>query len=139
IAVALVDVLSTRLALAGTAIVMLVCCLRLPIPADGSPDVKRFAPHVQRYVPPGQVVYVIQPACGTNQPSLTAGELLITDRHIRPSLVFYVDHPLICVEEHEVLAGADLQQGFVITDSHSWERFRHLGDIVSQALVDGHG
>ncbi len=139
IAVGLADFLSGRLALGGVAVVMLACCLRLPVPADGSPDVKRFAPHVAQYVRPDQAVYVIQPACGINQPSPTAGDLLVTNRHIRTSLVFYVDRPLICIEEHKVLAGTDLQRGFVITDAQSWARFRHLGHIVSQALVDGRG
>jgi 4-amino-4-deoxy-L-arabinose transferase-like glycosyltransferase len=139
IAIALSDLLSSRLALAGVAVGMLACCLRLPVPADGAPDVKRFAPLVAQYVRPDQAVYVIQAVCGADQPSLTAGDLLVTGRHLRTSLVFYLDRPLACVEEREVLAGANLQGGFVITDRQSWERFRHLGHIVSQALLDGRG
>jgi 4-amino-4-deoxy-L-arabinose transferase-like glycosyltransferase len=139
IAIALADVLSGRLALGAVALVMLACCLRLPVPADGAPDVKRFAPHVAQYVAPRQPVYVMQPMCASDLPFLTAGDLLVTDRHIRTSLVFYVDRPLTCIEEREILAGANVRRAYVIIDQQRWERFHHLGHIVSQALVDGRG
>jgi hypothetical protein len=139
IAIALADLLSGRLAVVGVTVVMLVCCWRLPVPADGSPDVKRFAPLVAQHVERDQAVYVIQPLCGTDPPVLTAGELLITDRHIRTSLVFYVDRPLTCIEERQVLAGASLQHAYVIIDQQRWVRFQHLGHIVTHALVDGQG
>jgi hypothetical protein len=138
-AITLADIVSGRLVLGGVAVVMLACCLRLPSPADGAPDVKRFAPQVAHYVAPSQTVYVIRPVCGGEQAFLTAGDLFATERQIRTSLVFYVDRPLTCIEEHEALAGANLQPSYAIIDVQNWERFRHLGDIVSQALVDGRG
>jgi hypothetical protein len=139
IAIALADLLSGRLALGGVAVVMLVCCLHQPVPADGAPDVKRFAPYVRQYVPSRQSLYVMQPLCADDRSFLTAGDLLITDRHFRTSLVFYVDRPLTCVPEHEISSAGHIHRSYVITDQRHWERFDHLGDIVWRALVDGHG
>jgi 4-amino-4-deoxy-L-arabinose transferase-like glycosyltransferase len=139
IAIAAADLLSSPLALGGVAAIMLACCLRLPAPADGSPDVKQLAPYIAQHVAPSQALYAIQPNCSADRPSLTAGELLATDRYIRPSLVFYSARPLTCIEERQVLAGGVLQRSYAITDQESWERFRHLGHVVSQALSDGHG
>ena len=139
IAITLADMLSGPLALGAVAVVMLACCLRLPVPADGAPDVKRLAPHIAHYVASNQTVYVIQPRCAAAQRFLTAGDLFATARHIRTSLVFYADRPLTCIEEPEILAGTALRHSYVIIAQQRWERFRHLGQIVSQALVDGEG
>jgi 4-amino-4-deoxy-L-arabinose transferase-like glycosyltransferase len=139
LAIACADWLTDRLALGVVAVGMALCCLRLPAPADGSPDVKAFVRDTAQILGPGDRVYVIRPACATDKPSLTAGELFVTDMNIRPSLLFYLNRPLTCVAERRVLDGADLRGAYVITDGESWRRFSHLGRVVVQTLQDGNG
>jgi hypothetical protein len=138
-AIALADALTDRVALGVVTVVMVACCIRLPAPADGSPDVKQFAPLAQQYIGPGATVQVIQPACSTAQPSLTAGKLLVTEKNIRAALVFYMARPLTCIEERQVLAGVNLHQALVISDRRSWPRFSHLGHVVLEVVIDDEG
>jgi 4-amino-4-deoxy-L-arabinose transferase-like glycosyltransferase len=139
LAIGLADLLTDRVALGVVAVVMAVCCLRLPVPADGSPDVKQFAPQAAQVLRPDDRVYVIRPVCGGAKPSLTAGQLLATDTNIRTALVFYMDRPLTCIEERRVLEGADLRGGYLISDAESWPRIRHLGRMVLDTRQDGRG
>jgi 4-amino-4-deoxy-L-arabinose transferase-like glycosyltransferase len=138
-AVALADALTGRIALGVVIVVMVACCIRLPAPADGSPDVKQFAPLAQQYISPGASVQVIQPACATAEPSLTAGKLLVTETNIRAALVFYMARPLTCIAERQVLAGMNLHQALVISDRRSWPRFSHLGHVVLEVVIDDEG
>ncbi|HEX2275717.1 MAG TPA: hypothetical protein VHN13_01165, partial [Candidatus Tectomicrobia bacterium] len=138
LAIALADLLGARVALGVVAIGMLACCLHSPAPADGSPDVKAFAREALQIVNPGDALYVIRSACAEG-PSHTAGELFLTDTHIRPSMVFYLNRRLTCVTERHVLEGSGLQGAYVIIDGESWPRFSHLGQVVLQVLEDGHG
>lgn len=133
LAVALAQLLTARVAFGVVAAVTLLCCIRLPTPADGSPDVKEFAPSVERYVVHAQVLYVVQPACPTPGASLTAGRMLLAKTHVRAALRFYLNRPLICIEEREVLSERPLPEGYVVSDRASWHRFAHRGRIV----VDG--
>ncbi|MDQ3829382.1 MAG: glycosyltransferase family 39 protein [Candidatus Tectomicrobia bacterium] len=139
LAIALADLLGARVALGVVAIGMLACCLHSPAPADGSPDVKAFAREALQIVNPGDALYVIRSACANEGPSHTAGELFLTDTHIRPSMVFYLNRRLTCVTERHVLEGSGLQGAYVIIDGESWPRFSHLGQVVLQVLEDGHG
>jgi 4-amino-4-deoxy-L-arabinose transferase-like glycosyltransferase len=139
LAIALADLLTARAALAVVAVGMLVCCLHLPNPADGSPDVKAFAQEAVHILSPDHSLYVIKSACANDRPSPTAGELFMTDTQIRPSMVFYLNRPLICITERRVLDGGSPRGAYVITDGESWPRFSHLGEVVLQTIQDGHG
>jgi 4-amino-4-deoxy-L-arabinose transferase-like glycosyltransferase len=138
-AIALADALTDHVALGVVTAVMVACCIQLPAPADGSPDVKPFAPLAQQYIGPGATVQVIQPACSTSEPSLTAGKLLVTEKNIRAALVFYMSRPLTCIEERQALMGVDLHHAFVISDRRSWPRFNHLGQVVLEVVLDDEG
>jgi len=127
---ALAELLTDRLALGVVAAVMLVCCIRVPTATDGSPEVKRFVPHVREYVPSGATLYVFGEACGTPAPSFTAGMPLMPVGHIRPALVFYMDRPFTCIDERQILAGAYVPQAYAVIDQEAWWRFRHLGRVV---------
>jgi 4-amino-4-deoxy-L-arabinose transferase-like glycosyltransferase len=133
LAIALAQLLTARVAFGVVAAVTLLCCIRLPTPADGSPDVKEFAPSVEQYVVHARVLYVVQPACPTPGASLTAGTMLLAKTHVRAALRFYLNRPLICIEEREVLSERPLPEGYVVSDRASWHRFAHRGRIV----VDG--
>jgi 4-amino-4-deoxy-L-arabinose transferase-like glycosyltransferase len=133
IAGALAELLTARVALGLIAPVMLLCCIRLPVPADGSPDVKAFAPRVMHLVPPGETISVVQPACPPQDPAPTAGAMLLAKTHPRTALLFYLDRPLACIPEAEALTAATLPQGYVVSDREGWQRFSHRGTIV----IDG--
>jgi 4-amino-4-deoxy-L-arabinose transferase-like glycosyltransferase len=139
LAIALADILTAHVALGVVAISMLVCCLHSPAPADGSPDVKAFAREAAQILSPGDSLYVIKSTCADEGQSPTAGELFVTDTHIRPSMVFYLNRRLICVTERHVLKGGSPRGAYVIIDGESWPRFSHLGHAVLQVLQDGTG
>jgi 4-amino-4-deoxy-L-arabinose transferase-like glycosyltransferase len=139
LAKALVEWCTERLAVALIAAVMVICCIRLPQPADGSPEVKLLATVIQQALKADDTVYVIKPACRENEPSVTAGQLLVSDLHVRPALVFYLDRPLGCLEEQHILSRQTLYGSYVVVDPQAWAHFSHLGDIVAHAVQDGHG
>jgi 4-amino-4-deoxy-L-arabinose transferase-like glycosyltransferase len=132
---ALAELLTERLALGLVAAVMLGCCLHLPVPADGSPDVKQFALQAVRSLPPGEPVYVAQEVCGTHTRSSTSRRPLLSVWDIRPSLRFYVDRPLICIEARDIHAGLHPRQVSVISQQDAWPHISQRGRVV----FEGHG
>jgi 4-amino-4-deoxy-L-arabinose transferase-like glycosyltransferase len=132
---ALAELLTERLALGLVAAVMLGCCLRLPVPADGSPDVKQFALQAVRALTPGEPIYVAQEVCGTQTRSLTSRRPLMSVWDIRPSLRFYVDRPLICIEARDIQAGLHPRQASVISQQDDWSHISQGGRVV----FEGHG
>ena len=102
---ALAELLTERLALALVAAVMFVCCLRLPVPADGSQDVKQFALQAVQSLHPGEPIYVSRTGLCRPHTAFTSDMPSIPVGYIRPSLRFYMDRPLTCIEEHEIQAG----------------------------------
>ncbi len=132
---ALAELLTERLALGLVAVGMLVCCLRLPVPADGSPDVKQFALQAVRSLTPGEPIYVSQEVCGTHTRSFTSGTPLMSVWDIRPSLRFYVNRPLICIEERDIHAGLHPRQAYVISQQNAWSHISQRGRVV----FEGHG
>jgi 4-amino-4-deoxy-L-arabinose transferase-like glycosyltransferase len=132
---ALAELLTDRLALALVAVVMLACCLRLPAPADGSQDVKQFALQAARLLSPDAPLYVSEEVCAAYTRPLTSGPPLIPVGHIRPSLRFYMNRSLTCIEEHEIRAGRHPRRTYVISQRHAWSRISHLGRVV----FEGHG
>jgi len=55
--------------------------------------------------------------------------------YIRPSLRFYMNRSLTCIEEHEIRAGLLPRRTYVISQRHAWSRISHLGRVV----FEGHG
>jgi 4-amino-4-deoxy-L-arabinose transferase-like glycosyltransferase len=127
---ALAKLLTERLALVLAAAVMLVCCLRLPIPTDGSPDVKQFALQVVPSLPPGEPIYVSEQVCMPQTPPFTAGTPPFPVGYIRPAMRFYIDRPLRCIEEHEVDAGRHPRDSLLISRQEAWSRTSHGGRLV---------
>ena len=132
---ALAELLTERLALALVAAVMLACCLRLPVPADGSPDVKQFALQAVQSLNPGEPIYVSQQVCAAHTQPFTSGTPPILEWNIRPSLRFYVNRPLKCIEEREIDAGLHPRHTYVISERDSWSHIGHRGRVV----FEGHG
>jgi 4-amino-4-deoxy-L-arabinose transferase-like glycosyltransferase len=133
------DYLREYVALGVVVAGMALCCWHLPSPADGSPEVKAFARQAGSVLAPGETVYVIRPTCAEEGPSLTAGALFVTNTNIRTTLVFYLDRPLLCIAEGQVLAGTRLRNAYAIADAEAWSRVSHLGEVVVQALDGGAG
>lgn len=122
VGITLAEVLTDRVALGIVAVVMVACCIRLPTPADGSPDVKQFGPHVAQHALPGDTVYVFEPVCSTRTPSLSAA-----------AMVFYTNRHLTCIEALDIREGRHVAHAYVILDWKSWARFSHLGRVVFEA------
>ena len=135
----LVDSLGKYLALGVVVAGMALCCWRLPAPADGSPEVKAFARETTQVLAAGEAVYVIRPTCAVTNPSLTAGQLFVTDTNIPASLVFYLDRPLICLEEGRASGGTRLHGAYAVADGESWRRLGHLGQVAVWGVQDGYG
>jgi hypothetical protein len=130
---ALTELLTERIALGLVAAVMVVCCLRLPVPADGSRDVKQFALQAVQLLEPGEPIYVSQPVCADHTRPLTSGTPLVPVGNIRPSLRFYMNRPLTCIEEHEIHAGLHPRRSYVIRQRDFWSHSSHLGRVVFES------
>jgi 4-amino-4-deoxy-L-arabinose transferase-like glycosyltransferase len=126
----LTELLTERLALGMVAAVMLVCCLRLPAPADGSRDVKQFARQAAQLVAPGEPIYVSQQVCAAHARLFTSETPLIPVGNIRPSLRFYMNRPLTCIEERDVQVGLHPRQAYVISQRDFWSLAGHSGRII---------
>ena len=132
---ALVDLFTARWALGVVAVVMCVCCLRLPTPADGSQDVKQFALQATPSVIPGEPIYLSQEVCTPHTRAFTSNAPPIEVESVRPALRFYMDRPLICIEERQIQAGLHPQHAHVIIPQAAWSRLGHR----SRAVFEGHG
>jgi 4-amino-4-deoxy-L-arabinose transferase-like glycosyltransferase len=130
---ALAELLTERLALVLVAAVMFVCCLRLPVPTDGSPDVKQFALQAVQTVYPGEPIYVSEQVCTPQTPPFTSGTPPSPVGYIRPAMRFYIDRPLRCIEEHEVDAGRHPRHSYVISRQEVWSRTSDRGRIVFES------
>jgi hypothetical protein len=109
---------------------MLVCCLRLPISADGSSDVKQFAQQVAQSVDWGEPIYVIEEVCAACTPPFTPGMPLIPVGNIRPSLRFYLHNPLTCLEASHVRGGRYPSESYIISQHNAWSRVSLFGRVV---------
>jgi hypothetical protein len=133
---ALAELLTDRLALGVVAGVMLVCCLRLPVPANGSRDVKQFALQAAQSVAPGESIYLTRELCTLPTRAFTAKAPSGEIESIRPALRFYIDRPLICIEERQIQAGLHPRQAHVIIPQASWPR---LGRHHARTVFESHG
>ena len=127
---ALVALFTERWALGVVAVVMSVCCLRLPAPANGAQDVKEFGLHVAQTVIPAEPIYLSQEVCTPHIRAFTSNAPAIEIENVHPALRFYVDRPLICIEERQILAGLHPQQAHVIIPQAAWPRLSHRGHVV---------
>jgi 4-amino-4-deoxy-L-arabinose transferase-like glycosyltransferase len=132
---ALTELFTERLALGTVAAVMVVCCLRLPVPADGSRDVKLFARQATQLVASAEPVYVAQEVCTPQTQPFTAHASANPAESVRPSLRFYMNRPLLCIEERAIQAGLHPRQTYVISQQNFWSHAGHPGRIV----LDSHG
>jgi 4-amino-4-deoxy-L-arabinose transferase-like glycosyltransferase len=130
VALTLAELLTQRLALGLAAAVMFVCCLRLPATADGSPDVKRFALHAVQLVNPVEPTYVAQEDCATSSSPHASGKPLIPVGNIRPSLRFYLNRPLICIEAQAIQAGLHPRHTYVVSTLDLWASIGHSGRVI---------
>jgi hypothetical protein len=115
---------------------MCACCLRVPTPADGSRDVKQFAAQAVQSVAPGESIYLTREVCTPPTRALAANAPSSEIESIRPALRFYVDRPLLCIEERQIQAGLHPQQAYVIIPQTSWSR---LGRHHARVVFEGHG
>ena len=130
LALTLTEVLRERLALGLAAAVMLVCCLRLPVAADGSRDVKQFALQAVQSVNSGEPIYVAQEDCAAPPAPYAPEKPLIPVGNVRPSLRFYLNRPLKCIEAHEIQTGLHPRHTFVVSTRDLWAHISDSGRVV---------
>jgi hypothetical protein len=131
----LVELLTERWALGLVAVVMVICCLRVPAPADGSRDVKQFALQALQLIIPGEPLYVSRDICTPQTRVFSSHAPSIEVESIRPALRFYMDRPLTCIEERQLQAGPPLRHAQIITPHSVWSRLGQPGRVV----FEGHG
>jgi 4-amino-4-deoxy-L-arabinose transferase-like glycosyltransferase len=130
---ALVELFTERWAPGLVAALMLVCCLRLPPLADGSGDVKLFALQAAQSVIQGEPVYVSQPTCTDHAPAFSVDTPALEVGIVRPSLLFYMDRPLVCIEDRQIQSGLHPRHAYVISPQASWGRIGHSAGVVLEA------
>jgi 4-amino-4-deoxy-L-arabinose transferase-like glycosyltransferase len=114
-----VEFAGRRAAVASVAVLMGLLYFRLPVPSEGSPDVKQFSQAVMQIVAEGKSIQVYsdrdcRPA-GTMTNYVHGGIW-----NIAPSFVYYLDRPLSCTN----------------LKPHSTERFGDSYLLVDQTLLE---
>jgi 4-amino-4-deoxy-L-arabinose transferase-like glycosyltransferase len=90
--------LSSGVALSGIGVVMALLYFRLPIPSEGAPRVKEFATAASRIVAPRAPVYIYSDAdCRDMTGSMTEYGKKAVEKNVRPSYVYYMNYPGLCV------------------------------------------
>ena len=115
---ALSELLGGPRTLAACAFVLAVFYFRLPAIVDGSPDVKQFAKGVTQIVPSNEAIYVYS----QHEPEINGNVVQHNYRgaqNLRPALIYYLDHPLVCVDvdNQDALERAD--NAYVIVHTQS--------------------
>src|SRR5437773_2138235 len=91
---------------------------RLPAIVDGSPDVKQFAKSVTQIVPSNEAIYVYS----QHEPEINGNVVQHNYRgaqNLRPALIYYLDHPLVCVDMDTRYALERANQAYVIVHTQS--------------------
>jgi hypothetical protein len=115
------------------AFAMALFYFRLPAVVDGSPDVKQFAKSVTQIVSPHETIYVYRhqdPEIGANltQPNYRKAQ------NLRPSVIYYLDNPLVCVEINDRYAERT-NGAYIIVDTPSLDLQQKLDSVL---LREGH-
>src|SRR5262249_13074760 len=95
IALTLDEIVGQRLAFGGVAVIAALCCIRLPAPSDGSPEVKKFAAtHSDLFG--ARRIYVSSEdlPCGSPPTSIYQQH---SEQRVPPALLFYTKAPVTCV------------------------------------------
>ena len=96
-AIALTEWIGSRTALSGVAVMMALYCIRLPIPSDGSPEVKQFA-KAAKEIKVDTVIYTASREFPCYGPGSSAYKHNYYGKWVPPALLFYMDRPLKCIE-----------------------------------------
>jgi 4-amino-4-deoxy-L-arabinose transferase-like glycosyltransferase len=94
---AITEVLRGAPVIVTSALIASLFYFRLPAIVDGSPDIKQFAEGVSRMVSSYEPIYVYR----EDDPGVTgntAQHKYLGAQNLRPSLIFYLHHPLVCVD-----------------------------------------
>ena len=115
---ALSELLGGPRTLAACAFALAVFYFRLPAIVDGSPDVKQFAKGVTQIVPSNEAIYVYS----QHEPEINGNVVQHNYRgaqNLRPALIYYLDHPLVCVDMDTRYALERASQAYVIVHTQS--------------------
>ncbi len=114
---ALSEFLGGPRALAACAFALALFYFRLPTIADGSPDVKQFAKSVTQVVSTHEPIYVYR----RHEPERNGSIVQHNYRgaqNLRPSLTYYLDHPLVCMDVDNQAALERADNAYVIVHTH---------------------
>ena len=115
---ALSELLGGPRTLAACAFVLAVFYFRLPAIVDGSPDVKQFAKGVTQIVPSNEAIYVYS----QHEPEINGNVVQHNYRgaqNLRPALIYYLDHPLVCVDMDTRYALERASKAYVVVHTQS--------------------
>lgn len=132
IALALAELLTARVAFGVIAAVMAVCCIRLPIAADGSPAVKPLAAYVADHLAPDAQIYVVERACRPSGPSPPHAVPASPGQDVQPSLRFYIpmNRWLHCLELRDFREAFPWQSAYVMMRYEFWGHIDYPGQVV---------
>jgi 4-amino-4-deoxy-L-arabinose transferase-like glycosyltransferase len=132
LALALAELVTARVALGVVAVVMAVCCIRLPVTVNGAPGVREFAAYVAQQTAPGDTIYVFERVCEPHGLSLPDDALLQSGQNVEPSLRFYLppDRRLRCFEARDLAEGFHLPATYIIVRRKLLPHINHLGQVV---------
>jgi 4-amino-4-deoxy-L-arabinose transferase-like glycosyltransferase len=125
LALTLDELLGQRLTLAGVAFVASLCCIRLPEPSDGTPEVKKFAvAHVDMFR--NRRIYVASGNCGSRPASIYEHDYY--ENEVPPSLLFYTKGPITCFAADQPSSRVGAATSFTVPDKSLGKLNVFIGD-----------
>jgi len=125
LALMLEELVGPRLTLAGVAVIAALCCIRLPLPSDGEPNVKKFAV-TQADVFRNRRIYVASPNCGSRPTSIYEHDYY--ENEVPPTLLFYTKAPLTCVPRDHPPSSVQAEPSFTVADKTLGPLKVYIGD-----------
>jgi len=116
IALAVAEIAGDRIAIAGIAAIMAICCIHLPEVADGSPGVKIAAAKFRPYLDHHQPVFFFEKNC--------------ENFNLYPTWLFYLNVQLGCIDQHDITEGVSSQ--FII-DRELWPPLNNVSSVMVEA------
>jgi hypothetical protein len=125
-ALTLDEIVGQRLALAGVAFIAALCCIRLPVASDGSPDVKKFAAtHAELFR--NRRIYVAGQNLPCGSPPISIYEHNFNG-NVPPALLFYTQETVTCVPIDRSKSPVEAESSSVIYDKSLGPLNVYIGD-----------
>jgi Dolichyl-phosphate-mannose-protein mannosyltransferase len=118
VAIALTEWIGSRIALSSVAVIAALCCIRLPLPSDGSPEIKQFA-NAKTELRMDKAIYTASREFPCDGPGISAYKHNYNGRWVPPALLFYIDRPIKCIEIENVQRDLPFRKSWLVWDRRS--------------------